>query len=131
MQTIQQMIGEIKRSERLRLSKLINNFGEKDEDGKRCVFRFLDTKPVIATYIDEGAEPIDLAVTEVYAFPTVSDVIRMDGYDNSDRYDCIDGTEICWAFAGQITELADALEHEVAQRYKKFCVEQTGEDYGK
>lgn len=118
MQTIQQMIGEIKRSERLRLSKLINNFGEKDENGKRCVFRFLDAKPVIATYINEGTEPIDLAITEVYAFPTVSDVIRMNGYDNSNGNDCICGTEICWAFAGQITELADALEYEVAQRYK-------------
>lgn len=131
MQTIQQMIDEIKQSERLRLSKLIGNFGVEDKDSGCFMFRFLDAKPVIATYIDEGAEPIDLAVTEVYVEPTTSSVIRMNGYDNSDRYGCIYDTEIKWAFAGQITELADALEYEAVQRYKKFCVEQTGEDYGK
>jgi len=138
MKTIQQMIDEIKQSERLRLSKLIGNFGVEDKDNGCVTFQFdIDDKPVIATYIDEGAEPIDLVVTEVYVEPTTSsNVIRMNGYDNSDRYGCIYDTEIRWAFAGQITELADALEYQAVQRYRKFHelvnkhYELTGEGHG-
>lgn len=128
MQTIQQMIDEIKQSERLRLSKLIGNFGEEDKDSGRCVFRFPDDHPVIATYIDDATEPIDLAVTEVYIEPSVHS-IRMNGYDNTDRYGYIYDTEIRWAFAGQISELADALEYRAVQRYKELQ-RQTGEGHG-
>lgn len=137
MQTIQQMIDEIKQSERLRLSKLIGNFGVEDKDNGCVTFQFdIDAKPVIATYIDDGAEPVDLVVAEVYVEPGVSNVIRMDGYDNTDRYGCIYGTEIKWAFVGQITELADALEYQAVQRYRKFRelvnkhYELTGEGHG-
>lgn len=128
MQTIQQMIDEIKQSERLRLSKLIGNFGEEDKDNGRIVFCFPDAHPVIATYIDEATEPVDLAVTEVYIEPSVSHPIRMNGYDNADRYGYIYDVEIKWAFAGQITELADALEYRAVQKYKELQ-RQSSEDH--